>query len=96
VATTFLIAPCEDADTWPLPLLWVAPLGTWILSIRCSWASPRWCSASCGAPSSSELGIPDLFWHESMKYQFLAGLGTGLLAADLGLIGFLLDARRPG
>ncbi len=93
-ATTLLIARRvrQEPDTWPLPLLWVTPLGTWILSYPVLLGVTVLVLGVVWRAFLAGLGIPDLFWHESMGYQFLAGLGTGMLVADLGLIGFLLDA----
>lgn len=40
------------------------------------------------------MGLPLLFWHERKQAAFAAGLSTALLAGELFLVGYLLDARR--
>jgi hypothetical protein len=97
VATTVLVARRvrRGPDTWPVPLLLAAPLGTWILSYPVLVGVAVLGLGVVWRVLLGGLGIPDLFWHEAKRYQALAGLGTGLLAVDLGLIGFLLDAPSP-
>jgi len=43
---------------------------------------------------ASPFGIPDLFWHEDVSTQCVAGFASGLLLLDLGAVGCLLDAFR--
>jgi hypothetical protein len=40
------------------------------------------------------VGASDLFWHEDVWIQFLAGFGVGLLFGQLCFVRFLLDARQ--
>jgi hypothetical protein len=81
--------------TWSGPLLFSVPLGNWILSYPVLSGVAVIILLVTWRVFLGALGIPDLFWHNVGRYQFLAGLGIGLLAADLGLVGFLLDAPEP-
>ncbi len=46
-----------------------------------------WCGLGAG------YGLPEQFWHETSSRQFLSGLGSSLLFAQVCLIAFLLDSR---
>lgn len=81
--------------TWPGPLLFSVPLGNWILSYPVLLGVAVLILLVTWRVFLGALGIPELFWHHVRRYQFLAGFGIGLLAADLGLVGFLLDAPKP-
>ena len=85
----------RPVGTWPGPLLFSVPLGNWILSYPVLLGVAVIIVLVTWRVFLGALGIPDLFWHHVRRYQFLAGLGIGLLAADLGLVGFLLDAPEP-
>jgi hypothetical protein len=89
-------------DTWPVPLVLAAPLGNWLLSYPVLVGAAALLLGVVWRVVLRSLGIPDLFWHEGnpdaawgTNAQFLAGMGAGLLAVDLGLVGFLLDAAEP-
>jgi hypothetical protein len=89
-------------ESWSLPLLLATPLGNWLLSYPVLVATAALLLGVVWRVVLDSLGIPDLFWHEGdpgsawpTHAQFLAGLGAGLLAVDLGLVGFLLDAPQP-
>jgi hypothetical protein len=85
----------QPPEEWPAPLLFTVPLGNWILSYPVLLGVAVLLLCITWRIWLGTLGIPDLFWHHFGRYRFLAGLGAGLLAADLGLVGFLLDAPRP-
>ena len=42
-----------------------------------------------------QLGLPALFWHESMARRIFAGIGVGMFTVNSGVVGFLLASRRP-
>lgn len=84
----------EPPKNWPALLLFSVPLGNWILSYPVLLGVAALLLGITWRVCLVSLGVPDLFWHHLPLYQFLAGVGAGLLAADLGLVGFLLDAPK--
>jgi hypothetical protein len=96
VAAAILIARRlrQPPETWPGPLLFSVPLGNWILCYPVLLGVAALLVGITWRAFFGSLGVPDLFWHPQGGYRFFAGLGAGLLAADLGFVGFLLDAPR--
>jgi hypothetical protein len=48
----------------------------------------------CWHALARSFGIPSLFWDDDPWLQAFGGVGVGLLAVDLGLVGYLLDGQR--
>src|SRR5262245_30500317 len=71
----------EDVLAWLLahPLLTLQIVLFWLIS----WGG-----------LGADLGLDDLFWHESATVQFAVGISVGLLFAQVLFIRYLVDTRR--
>jgi hypothetical protein len=76
------------------PLVWIEDGFAWLLAhpLLTLEIVVFWLIAWGGL--GTDLGLDDLFWHESVTTQFTVGLCVGLLFAQILLIRYLVDRRR--
>ena len=90
-------APSVPMPRLPLvlrPLAWVEGALSWLLThpLLTLQVVMFWLIAWGGL--GADLGLDDLFWHESVTTQFVVGLSVGLLFEQVLLVRYLLDGRR--